>query len=107
MDAIALTHTYPYHEIRAYLNTYPDRAPAVRETLAYFDCLNFGPRITCPILVNVGLQDNIAPPELGYATYQAIASTDKAFYPYDGHGHDGGAVVHNQIVADFFAKHLG
>lgn len=106
MDALKLTHTYPYHEIQDYLNLYPEREAAVRETLAYFDCINFGPRITCPILVNVGMQDNVCPPETGYAAYQTIASTDKQFYPYDGHGHDGGTIVHKQIIAEFFAKHL-
>lgn len=105
-DAIELTRTYPYQELRDYLNTYPERKQVVLETLAYFDCINFGPRITCPILINVGMQDNIAPPELGYAAFQTIASADKTFYPYDGYGHDGGAVAHNPIVADFFEKHL-
>jgi cephalosporin-C deacetylase len=106
LDAIALTHTYPYYEIQDYLNTYPDREQAVRETLAYFDCINFGPRITCPILVNVGMQDNVCPPETGYAAYQTIASADKTFYPYQGHGHDGGRITHAAIIDAFFEQHL-
>ncbi|MEM7030304.1 MAG: acetylxylan esterase [Chloroflexota bacterium] len=105
-DSLALTKTYPYHEIQDYLNTYPDREEAVYDTLAYFDCINFGPRITCPILVNVGMQDNICPPETGYAAYQTIASADKAFYWYEGQGHDPGGATHIKIVDDFFAKHL-
>ncbi len=106
MDSIELTHTYPYQEIRDYLQLYPERETAVRQTVAYFDGINFGPRITCPIIVNVGLQDNVCPPETGYAAFQTIASTDKTFYPYDGHGHDGGAVTHNAIVDAFFEKQL-
>ena len=106
MDAIQLTHTYPYQEIRDYLRLYPEREAAVRETLAYFDGIHFGPRISCPIIVNVGLQDNICPPETGYAAFRAIASNDKRMYAYDGHAHDAGAVEHDKVKEAFFAKHL-
>lgn len=106
MDAIELTHTYPYQEIRDYLRLYPDREAAVRQTLSYFDGIHFGPRITCPIIVNVGLQDNVCPPETGYAAFEEIASADKKLYPYDGHGHDAGRVVHGAIVDAFFKQHL-
>ncbi|MCZ6636218.1 MAG: acetylxylan esterase [bacterium] len=106
MDAIQLTHTYPYQEIRDYLRLYPNREPAVRDTLAYFDGIHFGPRITCPIIVNIGLQDNICPPETGYATFETIASTDKTLYPYDGCGHDAGRSTHGAIIDTFLEKHL-
>lgn len=106
MDAIELTHTYPYQEIRDYLRLHPEREAAVRQTLSYFDGIHFGPRITCPILVNIGLQDNVCPPETGYAAFKAIASKDKRLYPYDGHGHDAGRVVHGAIIDAFFRKHL-
>ena len=106
MDAIALTHTYPYQEIRDYLRLYPDREQAVRETVAYFDGVNFGPRITCPIMVYIGLQDNVCPPETGYAAYNTIGSEDKHFYAYDGHGHDAGGVHHSALIDDFFKTHL-
>jgi cephalosporin-C deacetylase len=106
MDAIELTHTYPYQEIRDYLRLYPEREPAVRQTLAYFDGIHFGPRITCPIIVNVGLQDNVCPPETGYAAFKTIASPDKKFYPYDQHGHDGGSISHNAVIEAFFETHL-
>jgi cephalosporin-C deacetylase len=107
MDAIELTHTYPYEEINDYLRQYPDRRAAVEETLAYFDGLNFADQITCPIIVNIGLQDNVCPPETGYASFNKIAATDKRLYTYDGHGHDAGRYQHSAIVARFFAHHLG
>ncbi len=107
MDAIQLTDTYPYREIGDYLRLYPDREAAVRETLSYFDGIHFGPRITCPIIVNIGLQDNVCPPETGYAAFDTIASKDKRFYPYDGHGHDAGSGVgHSAIIEAFFKNHL-
>lgn len=107
MDAIELTHTYPYEEINDYLRQYPERRQAVEETLAYFDGINFADRITCPIIVNIGLQDNVCPPETGYALFNAMRATDKTLYPYDGYGHDaGGRAQHNSLTERFFAQQL-
>ncbi len=106
MDAIELTHTYPYEEINDYLRTYPDRRAAVEQTVAYFDGINFADRITCPTIVNVGLQDNVCPPETGYALFERIAARDKTLHPYDGHGHEAGRVKHNAVIDRFFARHL-
>ena len=108
MDAIKLTDGYPYEEINDYLRLYPDREKLVRETTAYFDGIHFGPMVSCPIIVNVGLRDNICPPETGFATFRAIASESKRFYPYDGHGHDAGSGVgHSAVIASFLREHLG
>lgn len=106
LDAIDLTHTYPYHEINDYLRHHPDCREAVEETLAYFDGLNFADRITCPIIVNIGLQDNVCPPETGYALFNQIRAADKQLYTYEGHGHDAGRHAHSAIVDRFFAHHL-
>ena len=106
IDAIALTHTYPYEEINDYLRLHPDSRHAVEETLAYFDGHNFADKITCPIIVNIGLQDNVCPPETGYALFNRIGARDKQLYAYDGHGHDAGRYQHNAIVERFFAQHL-
>jgi cephalosporin-C deacetylase len=106
MDAIELTQTYPYEEINDYLRQYPKRRQMVTDTLAYFDGINFADRITCPIIVNIGLQDNVCPPETGYALFHRIGAADKQLYTYDGHGHDAGRQAHNAVVNAFFARHL-
>jgi cephalosporin-C deacetylase len=106
VDAIELTHTYPYEEINDYLRLNPERRADVEETLAYFDGISFADRIACPIIVNVGLQDNVCPPETGYALFERIGSKDKHLYPYDGHGHDAGRARHTAVVDAFFARHL-
>ena len=56
--------------------------------------------------MNIGLQDNVCPPETGYALFDRIGAADKRLYPYDGHGHDGGRARHGAIVDRFFAQHL-
>ena len=106
MDAIALTHTYPYEEINDYLRRHPERRPEVEDTLAYFDGISFADGISCPIIVNIGLQDNVVPPETGYALFDRIGSRDKQLYPYDGHGHEAGRFRHTAVVDRFFARHL-
>lgn len=106
LDAVELTSSYPYHEIRDYLRLYPERREAVAETLAYFDGLNFAPRIGCPLLMNIGLQDNVCPPETGFDLFRAIASEQKKLCTYDRAGHDGGKRLHEPLIADFFEEHL-
>ena len=107
IDAIALTHTYPYEEINDYLRSHPESRQAVEDTLAYFDGINFADRITCPIIINLGLQDNVCPPETGYALFHRLRATDKQLYTYDGHGHDAGRQQHGALIEQFFAQHLG
>ena len=106
VDAIELTRTYPYQEINDYLRLYPERRAQVEETLAYFDAISFAGRIKCPIIVNIGLQDNHCPPETGFAVFNAVGSSDKRFYAYDGYGHDGGRHRHITVVEEFFGRHL-
>ena len=106
LDAIELTRTYPYEEINDFLRAHPESRRAVEETVDYFDGINFADRITCPIIVNIGLQDNVCPPETGYALFERIGAADKRLYAYDGHGHDAGRAQHGKVVAEFFARHL-
>jgi cephalosporin-C deacetylase len=106
MDSAHLTHSYPYEEINEYLRLHPERESAVRETLEYFDGINFAPAIQCPIIVNVGLQDDVCPPETGFAVYRAIGSTDKKLYPYANCMHDAGSFWHAAIVDAFLAAQL-
>ena len=106
LDAIELTHTYPYEEINDFLRLHPESRHAVEETVAYFDGINFADKITCPTIVNIGLQDNVCPPETGYALFNQIRATAKQLYTYDGHGHDAGRYKHEAIVDQFFAQQL-
>ena len=106
VDSIELTHTYPYEEINDYLRLYPERRRDVEDTVAYFDGINFASRISCPTIVNIGLQDNVCPPETGYALFEQIGAKEKQLYPYDGHGHDAGRAKHTAVLDRFFAQHL-
>lgn len=106
VDCIQLTHTYPYEEINDYLRLHPDSRDVVLKTLSYFDGINFARRIECPIILNIGLRDNVCPPETGYAVFNSIRSSEKRLYPYTDHGHDAGSHRHNEIVEQFFLSQL-
>ena len=107
MDAVALTHSYPYEEINEYLRINPEHEDQVRGVLNYYDIHHFAHQITAPIIVNIGLQDDVCPPETGFAVFVAIGSADKKLYPYDKCGHDAGASVgHEQIIQDFLSLRL-
>ena len=106
MDALELTDAYPYQEIADYLRQYPESRDQVVETLAYFDGISLAPKVTCPIIVNIGLQDSTCPLETGYALFNALGSGDKQLYDYDGYGHDASNHTHGRVIDAFLAQHL-
>lgn len=105
MDAARLTRSYPYEEINDYLRRYPDREPAVRDTLNYFDGINFAPNIRCPMLINVGLQDDVCAPETGFALFDAL-TCPKEIRSFPGSGHDAGSYWMGGRIQEFLAEHL-
>jgi cephalosporin-C deacetylase len=105
MDAAALTHSYPYEEINEYLRMYPDREQAIRTTLSYFDGINFAPLIRCPMLIHIGLRDDVCPPETGFAAYDAL-TCEKVLHPYEGSSHEAGAHWEGPRIQAFLAQHL-
>jgi cephalosporin-C deacetylase len=105
LDSAALTHSYPYEELNEYLRLYPDRAAAIRETLNYFDILNFAPLVQCQMQLNVGLRDDVCPPETGFALYDAL-TCPKVLHTYDGCAHDAGSYWEAPKVESFLAEHL-
>jgi len=105
LDSADLTHSYPYEEINEYLRQAPERRPAVEETLAYFDGLNFAPWIRCPMLVYAGLADDVCPPETAYDLMAAL-DCPKTIHAYPRCAHDAG--IHSEMaeVEAFLAEHL-
>ena len=107
MDSASLTRSYPYEEINDYLRLYPDREAAVRDTLDLHDIHNFVDRISCPIIVNIGLMDDVCPPETGFAVFNQIGSDNKRLYTYENCAHDSGSGVgHDKVMHQFMAEHL-
>ena len=107
MDSASLTRSYPYEEINDYLRLYPEREEAARDTLDLHDIHNFVDKIECPIIVNIGLMDDVCPPETGFAVFRQIGSEDRKLYTYEDCAHDSGTGVgHDKIMYAFVAEHL-
>ena len=105
MDAASLTNSWPYQEMNDYLRLYPEREPQMRETVAYFDGINFASLITAPMMVFIGLNDDVCPPETGYALKNAM-TCPLEFYAQPRSAHDAGRHWVMPKVEAFLAKHL-
>ena len=106
MDAASLTHSNPYEEINDYLRMHPDHRELVTETVSYFDCINFAPLVSCPMHVYIGLEDDVCPPETGYALVRAMKNCQVDLHAHEHCAHDAGAYWEIPRVQEFLARHL-
>lgn len=85
--ALDMAQKDPYLEFAEYLKRYPKEEENLFRTVSYFDCMNLAPRVHCPVVMTVGLQDVICPPSTIFATFNHLGSAVKemAVYPYHGH----------------------
>lgn len=103
--AVTLTDTQPYFEISQYLKTHRNKVEEVFHTLAYFDGVNFAPRISARCLFSVGLMDTICPPSTVYAAYNAVKAP-KDIRVYEFNNHEGGMMFQAEQRLAYAAKHL-
>ena len=73
--------------------------------MSYFDVKNFARRITCPILMGVGLQDPTCPPHTNFAGYNLISS-QKQFVIYPECGHTVRQPDWNNRMWEFFGSFI-
>ena len=86
-ESMGLLRSYPYDELSCYARAYPDRAERMLDTLRYFDAVNFAPRIECPMVVGIAMEDEVCPPETSYAAYRLLNSERELWlFPNSGHG---------------------
>ncbi len=70
--------------------------------LSYFDIKNLAGWIQCPVIMGVGLQDEVCPPHTNFAGYNRISSEKQYFiYPLNGHNTPGSW---QQEKMNFFRK---
>ncbi|MCC8188565.1 MAG: acetylxylan esterase [Bacteroides sp.] len=72
-------------------------------TLSYFDIKNLAAWIECPVIMGVGLQDEVCPPHTNFSGYNRI-STGKKYHIYPLNGHNTPDSWW-QTRMDFFAKY--
>ena len=85
-ESMTMLRSYPYDELSCYQRAHPDRSGEMLETLRYFDAVNFAPRIKCPMVVGIGLEDEVCPPETSYAAYRLLGGEKEVWlFPNSGH----------------------
>ena len=86
-ESMKMFRSYPYDELSCYVRAFPDRETQMLETLRYFDAVNFAPRIKCPMVVGIALEDEVCPPETSYAAYDRLGGERELWlFPESGHG---------------------
>jgi len=60
-------------QINAYLRAYPDHTEDVMLVLRYFDSIHFAGHVTCPVLLGIGLEDEVVPANTVYAIANHLA----------------------------------
>lgn len=88
-----LTDTVPYYELARYLRVKPQRIETVRETLAYFDAVNFARLAATPCYFSVSLHDEYVPPSCTYSIINQWAG-DKSVEVYEFAKHQGVGLTH-------------
>lgn len=82
-----MLRSYPYDELSCYQRAYPERTEEMLDTLRYFDAVNFAPRIKCPMVVGIAMEDEVCPPETSYAAYRLLGGERELWlFPESGHG---------------------
>jgi len=67
-----ITH---WDEIDTWFEKHPEQTwQSMLQALSYFDTKNMAKRITCPVIMGIGLQDNVCPPATSFVTYNYINS---------------------------------
>ena len=86
-ESMRMLRSYPYDELSCYARAYPDRVEQMLDTLQYFDAVNFAPRIECPMVVGIAMEDEVCPPETSYAAYRLLnVERELWLFPNSGHG---------------------
>lgn len=105
-ESIQMLPSYPYQELSCYRRAHPQQETLMLQTLRYYDAVNFAPRIQCPTAIGIALNDEVCPPETGYAAYARLTCERELWlFPQSGHGnaHDypqkETAWLHQQIAA--------
>ena len=85
--AIQIAQMWPYTEIADFLRSHPAIEADVWRTLSYVDLLNLASAIKCPVVVSVGLWDEVCPPSTIFGVFRHIASPQKdlRILPYHRH----------------------
>ncbi len=80
---------WPADEFKAYQAQTNRSWEDIYRVLDYFDIKNFTPKITCPVIMGVGVLDDVCPPQINFAAYNNLATdaSQKSYFLYPTAAH--------------------
>lgn len=78
---------WPKSDFDEYMSQHPDKQwSEVYDLLTYFDTKNLAQWVECPVIMGIGVQDNVCPPHINFAVYNQVKSKKKWMaFPEYGH----------------------
>ncbi|MDR0683371.1 MAG: acetylxylan esterase [Dysgonamonadaceae bacterium] len=103
-DYFRITH-WPRSDFEYYLQQHPDaKWEEIYHLLTYFDIKNLAQWIECPVIMGIGVQDEVCPPHINFAAYNQVKS-EKKWMAFPKHGHSVGKEFYDETMV-FFKKKL-
>jgi cephalosporin-C deacetylase len=85
---LELTREAPWTDLTAYFQRRPQDIDQGFRTLSYVELNNLAERITCPLLVSVGMLDLLCPPSTIFTVYNRVRSEVKRIDTFAFNGHE-------------------
>ena len=96
---------WPKSDVDHYRAQHPEVSwKKVYQTLSYFDIKNLASRIRVPLVMGIGVQDNVCPPHINFAAYNQVKS-EKSWMAFPQHGHSTGNAFY-EAGLDLFRRTL-
>jgi cephalosporin-C deacetylase-like acetyl esterase len=106
-DYFKITH-WPKADFDLYvtkLKLYPEAQwEKIYDILTYFDIKNLAPWIECPVIMGIGVQDEVCPPHTNFAAYNQVRS-EKQWMAFPEFAHSVGA-AYNDAAKAFIKEKL-
>jgi len=94
---------WPAHEFVQYFQEHPDiPEDEIFKNLSYIDIKNLAPWIKAPVLMSIGLVDDVCPPHINFAAYNQLKGRKEYLvYPEAGHSLPGD---YHHVKYDYIKK---
>jgi cephalosporin-C deacetylase-like acetyl esterase len=96
---------WPRSDFENYMQQHPDaKWEDIYRLLTYFDIKNLAQWIECPLIMGIGVQDEVCPPHINFAAYNQV-KFQKRWMAFPEYGHSVGKAFYDEAMA-LFKKEL-
>ena len=79
--------SWPAGEFRAQIFKTGKKWDDIYNVLDYIDVTNHAPNVNCPVIMGVGLFDDVCPAAINFSAFNNLSSLDKSYHLYPSSGH--------------------